>query len=81
MVRNITGEEEISPIRKHTANGCFLDTEFTTAIEGAGFPDLGGGLFLGNYGSLFLKFNAAKAVPTAEENRPYNVRLLPVLIY
>ena len=57
MVRNITGEEEISPIRKHTANGCFLDTEFTTAIEGAGFPDLGGGLFLGNYGSLFLKFN------------------------
>ena len=36
---------------------------------------------IGEASSSQVDFNASRVVPTAEDNRPYNIKLLPILIY
>ena len=39
------------------------------------------GTQLGEASSTQIDFNASRVVPTSIENRPYTMKLLPVLIY
>ena len=38
-------------------------------------------LFTSEYRYARINFNASRIVPTGADNRPYNIHLIPVLIY
>lgn len=77
-IRNIEGTAIIDPFlvsaaEVRDATGAFYTLE-QTAVHKAMIRE-------STYGEPTLRFNAGAVVPTANENRPVNVALLPCIIY
>ena len=69
-IRNIIGE-----------GGATVLYNFSGALyQGASKPSLGGADGAGTYGMIELKFDASRVVPTANENRPKNIAVLPLIV-
>lgn len=71
-IRNITGTmTSMISHSGYTVSGVFTDSNFNGQANWKGSG-------VGNTG--FLDFNASKVVPTAAENRPKNIAVLPLIV-
>ena len=70
-IRNIVGDGGI--VMNGSNSGAFFLSP-TIFMLHPGVPD-------NNYGLSIVSFNASRVVPTAAENRPVNVALLPCIVY